>query len=123
MTFSMIVGLLKPHGGRIVLDDVDITRLAMHKRSRQGLVYLPQERSLFRGLTAEDNVAGVLEFRGSRSATAPTCCSTDGSLPRGQATSSSPARMCVAISWGRHSPTPPRQPPHSNPATLALASL
>jgi lipopolysaccharide export system ATP-binding protein len=64
VTFSIIVGLLKPHGGRIVLDDVDITRLATHKRARRGLVYLPQERSLFHGLTAEDNVAGVLECRG-----------------------------------------------------------
>ncbi len=64
VTFSMIAGLLKPHGGRIVLDNVDITRLAMHKRARRGLVYLPQERSLFHGLTAEENVAGVLECRG-----------------------------------------------------------
>ncbi len=64
VTFSMLVGLLTPHGGRIVLDDVDITRLAMHKRARRGVVYLPQERSLFHGLTAEDNVAGVLEWRG-----------------------------------------------------------
>jgi lipopolysaccharide export system ATP-binding protein len=64
VTFSILVGLLKPHGGRVVLDDVDITRLAMHKRARRGVVYLPQERSLFHGLTAEDNVAGVLEWRG-----------------------------------------------------------
>ena len=64
MTFSIIVGLLKPHDGRIVLDDVDITRLAMHRRAQRGLVYLPQDRSLFHGLTAEDNVAGVLEYRG-----------------------------------------------------------
>jgi len=64
VTFSMIAGLLEPHGGRIVLDDIDITRLAMHKRAHRGLVYLPQERSLFHGLSAEDNVAGVLEYRG-----------------------------------------------------------
>ena len=64
VTFSMLVGLLEPHAGRIVLDDVDITRLAMHKRARRGLVYLPQERSLLHGLTAEDNVAGVLEWQG-----------------------------------------------------------
>jgi lipopolysaccharide export system ATP-binding protein len=59
VTFSMIAGLLEPHGGRIVLDDVDITRLAMHKRARRGLVYLPQERSLFHGLTAEDNARSL----------------------------------------------------------------
>jgi lipopolysaccharide export system ATP-binding protein len=64
VTFSIIAGLVKPHGGRILVDDVDITRLAMHKRARRGLVYLPQERSLFHGLSAEDNVAGVLECRG-----------------------------------------------------------
>lgn len=64
VTFSMIAGLVRPHGGRILLDDVDITRVAMHKRARRGLVYLPQERSLFHGLTAEENVAGVLECRG-----------------------------------------------------------
>jgi len=64
VTFSMIAGLIEPHGGRIVLDGVDITRLAMHKRARRGLVYLPQERSLFHGLTTEDNVVGVLECRG-----------------------------------------------------------
>ena len=64
VTFSMMTGLLKAHGGRIVLDDVDITRLAMHQRARRGLVYLPQERSLFHGLSAEDNIAGVLECRG-----------------------------------------------------------
>ena len=64
VTFSIIAGVLKPQRGRIVLDDVDITRLAMHKRARRGVVYLPQERSLFHGLTAEDNVAGVLECRG-----------------------------------------------------------
>ena len=64
VTFSIIAGVLKPQGGRIVLDDVDITDLAMHKRARRGVVYLPQERSLFHGLTAEDNVAGVLECRG-----------------------------------------------------------
>ena len=64
VTFSILVGLLKPHSGRVVLDDVDITRLAMHKRARRGVVYLPQERSLLHGLTAEDNVAGVLEWWG-----------------------------------------------------------
>jgi lipopolysaccharide export system ATP-binding protein len=64
VTFSILVGLLEPHDGRVVLDDVDITRLAMHRRARRGLVYLPQERSVFHGLTAEENVAGVLEWRG-----------------------------------------------------------
>ena len=59
VTFSMSAGLIEPHGGRIVLDGVDITRLAMHKRARRGLVYLPQERSLFHGLTAEDNARSL----------------------------------------------------------------
>ena len=59
VTFSMSAGLIEPHGGRIVLDGVDITRLAMHKRARRGPVYLPQERSLFHGLTAEDNARSL----------------------------------------------------------------
>jgi lipopolysaccharide export system ATP-binding protein len=64
VTFSMIVGQLRPNAGRIILDGVDITKLAMHERARRGIVYLPQERSVFRALTAEENVAGVLEWRG-----------------------------------------------------------
>lgn len=66
-TFSLIVGLGKPQSGRIYLDDQDITELPMHKRTRLGLGYLPQEASVFRKLTVEDNLRGVLELRKSLS--------------------------------------------------------
>jgi lipopolysaccharide export system ATP-binding protein len=61
--FYMIVGLIPCDEGRIVLDDKDITGLPMHRRARLGLGYLPQEASVFRGLTVEENVMAVLETR------------------------------------------------------------
>jgi lipopolysaccharide export system ATP-binding protein len=62
-TFYMIVGLIKPNEGNIYLDDVDITDLPMYKRSQKGVGYLPQEASVFRKLTVEDNLKAVLEMR------------------------------------------------------------
>lgn len=62
-TFSLIVGLGKPQSGKIYLDDQEITELPMHKRTRLGLGYLPQEASVFRKLSVEDNLRGVLELR------------------------------------------------------------
>lgn len=64
VTFYMLVGLLPPTSGQVLLDGRDITGLAMYQRARRGLAYLPQERSIFRGLSARDNVAAVLECRG-----------------------------------------------------------
>ena len=64
VTFYMLVGLLHPTAGQVLLDDSDVTHLAMFERARRGLAYLPQERSVFRGLSARDNVAAVLECRG-----------------------------------------------------------
>src|SRR5690554_1287214 len=55
-TFGLIIGLGKPKSGRIFLDGRDITELPMHKRTRLGLGYLPQEPSVFRKLTVEENV-------------------------------------------------------------------
>lgn len=63
-TFYMVVGAVQPNGGRILLDDQDITRLPMHERARQGIGYLAQEASIFRDLTVWDNVMAILEFRG-----------------------------------------------------------
>ncbi|MDM7914900.1 MAG: LPS export ABC transporter ATP-binding protein [Candidatus Eisenbacteria bacterium] len=60
-TFYMIVGLLPPHGGRILLGDRDISPLPMYRRARLGIGYLSQEPSVFRRLTVWDNVMSVLE--------------------------------------------------------------
>jgi lipopolysaccharide export system ATP-binding protein len=61
-TFYMVVGLIKPDEGRVYLDDVDITRFPMYKRAKNGIGYLPQEASVFRTLTVEDNILAVLEM-------------------------------------------------------------
>jgi len=61
--FYMIVGLVPCEAGTIQLGDVDLTHLPMHKRARLGLGYLPQEASVFRRLSVEDNVLAVLETR------------------------------------------------------------
>jgi lipopolysaccharide export system ATP-binding protein len=60
-TFYMVVGLLTPDRGRIVLDGTDITNLPMYRRCRQGIGYLPQESSIFRKLTVEENLLAILE--------------------------------------------------------------
>lgn len=60
-TFYMVVGLIKPHEGRIILNDEDITMLPMYKRAKRGIGYLSQEPSIFRKLTVEDNLMAVLE--------------------------------------------------------------
>lgn len=61
--FYMLVGLLHCNEGKITLDDLDITRMPMHLRARHGIGYLPQEASIFRGLTVEQNVLTSLEAR------------------------------------------------------------
>ena len=61
--FYMIVGLVTCDAGRITLDDVNLTHLPMHKRARLGIGYLPQEASVFRKLSVEDNVLAILETR------------------------------------------------------------
>jgi lipopolysaccharide export system ATP-binding protein len=60
-TFYMIVGLVRPDIGSITLDGADITTLPMYRRARLGIGYLPQEASVFRGLTVEQNIMAVLE--------------------------------------------------------------
>jgi lipopolysaccharide export system ATP-binding protein len=61
--FYMIVGLVPCDGGRIELNGEDVTRLPMHSRARRGLGYLPQEASVFRRMTVEDNILAILETR------------------------------------------------------------
>ncbi len=60
-SFYCIVGLIVPDSGRVLLDDTDITDLAMYERARRGISYLPQEASVFRKLTVEDNLMAILE--------------------------------------------------------------
>ena len=61
-SFYMIVGMVKPNSGKIFLDNVEITNLPMYKRAQMGIGYLPQEASVFRKLSIEDNLRAVLEM-------------------------------------------------------------
>jgi lipopolysaccharide export system ATP-binding protein len=61
-SFYMVVGFIKPNEGQVFLGDENITDLPMYKRARKGIGYLPQEPSVFRKLTVEDNIAAVLEM-------------------------------------------------------------
>ncbi|MCL6495169.1 MAG: LPS export ABC transporter ATP-binding protein [Ignavibacterium sp.] len=61
-TFYMITGMIKPESGKVFLDDEEITKIPMYKRARLGIGYLPQEASIFRRLTVEENLLAVLEM-------------------------------------------------------------
>ena len=61
-TFYMITGLVPADAGRITIDGRDVTRLPMYRRARMGIGYLPQEASIFRGLTVEQNILSILEL-------------------------------------------------------------
>jgi lipopolysaccharide export system ATP-binding protein len=61
-TFYMITGLIKPDEGRVMLDGEDVTKLPMYARARKGIGYLPQEASIFRKMTVEDNLKAILEL-------------------------------------------------------------
>src|SRR6201993_558566 len=61
-SFYMVVGLVKPDKGEVFLDSENITKLPMYKRAQMGIGYLPQEASIFRKLSVEDNIAAVLEM-------------------------------------------------------------
>ena len=60
-TFYMVVGLTSPDSGRVELDGADVTHDPMYVRARKGIAYLPQEPSIFRGLSVEDNILAILE--------------------------------------------------------------
>ncbi len=60
-TFYMITGFIRPNHGQIFLDDEEITRLPMYRRARRGIAYLPQEPSIFRKLTVEENLLAIME--------------------------------------------------------------
>ncbi len=61
-TFYIMIGFLKPNGGKIMLNDEDMTNLPMFMRARKGITYLPQEPSVFKKMTVEDNLKAILEF-------------------------------------------------------------
>lgn len=61
-TFYMVVGLVKPNSGKIYINDIDLTDMTMNLRAKQGIGYLPQESSIFRKLSVEDNIRLVLEL-------------------------------------------------------------
>lgn len=61
-SFYMIVGFIKPNGGNVFLEDEEITSLPMYRRAQKGIGYLPQEASVFRKLSVEDNIKAVLEM-------------------------------------------------------------
>ena len=61
-SFYMITGQIVPNGGRVFLDDEDITDLPMYKRAQKGIGYLPQEASVFRKMSVEDNIMSVMEM-------------------------------------------------------------
>jgi lipopolysaccharide export system ATP-binding protein len=61
-SFYMVVGVVKPNGGNIFLDDLDITKEPMYRRAQLGIGYLPQEASVFRKLSVEDNLKAILEM-------------------------------------------------------------
>jgi lipopolysaccharide export system ATP-binding protein len=62
-TFYMIVGLVRPNGGKVIFRERDITGMPMYRRAREGMGYLPQEESIFRKLTVEENIMAILETR------------------------------------------------------------
>ncbi len=62
-TFYMMVGMVRPDAGRVYLDDADITTMAMYRRARRGVAYLPQEASVFRRMTVEQNIMAILQLR------------------------------------------------------------
>lgn len=64
-SFYMVVGLVQTDSGNIFLDDEDITQLPVHSRARKGIGYLPQEASVFRKLSVEDNIMAILQANSS----------------------------------------------------------
>ena len=63
-TFYMTTGLVRPNGGEVFLDDTDVTHWPMYRRAKAGIGYLPQEASIFRKLSVEDNLRLVMEVEG-----------------------------------------------------------
>jgi lipopolysaccharide export system ATP-binding protein len=110
-TFYMVVGLTRPDSGQVFLADEDITALPMYQRARAGIGYLPQEASIFRKLTAEENVLAILETRGLPAGeqraharpSPPSSFSTSrsrGSTRSPSSTSRRSSRTCATVASG-----------------------
>ncbi len=93
-SFYMIVGLVRPNSGRVLFSGTDVTNYPMYKRARLGMGYLPQEESIFRKLTVEQNIMAILE-------TLPSCRNRSGA---------SVATSCSINSGSRRSRKIPRSP-------------
>jgi len=74
--FNSIVGLVKPNSGKVFINNHDITKLPMYRRARKGLCYLPQEPSIFTGLTVKENIICVLEMMGNDKSSQITKCNS-----------------------------------------------
>jgi len=61
-TFYMMVGMIRPESGKVFIDDVEVTKVPMYKRARMGIGYLPQEASVFRKMSVEDNIMAILQM-------------------------------------------------------------
>ncbi len=88
--FYAIAGLITPEGGQVLIDGRDVTALPMYRRARLGIGYLPQEVSIFRGLSVEDNILAVLEI----------------TLDRSPQTARTAGRVAVRIFHHPHAPRP-----------------
>lgn len=73
-TFYMMTGMIKPNAGKILIDDQDITKVPMYRRARRGLSYLPQEASIFRKLTVEENLMAIMQTIGIKPAVRKNRC-------------------------------------------------
>jgi lipopolysaccharide export system ATP-binding protein len=61
-TFYMMVGMIRPESGKVFIDDIEVTKVPMYKRARMGVGYLPQEASVFRKMSVEDNIMAILQM-------------------------------------------------------------
>ena len=88
-TFYAIAGLVYPEGGEVTIDGRDVTNLPMYRRANLGIGYLPQEMSIFRGLSVEDNIAAILDItekdRHKRRERLESCCPLRLRFPAGNA--------------------------------------
>ena len=113
-TFYMVVGLARPDSGQVFLGDEDITALPMYLRARAGIGYLPQEASVFRKLTAEENVRAILEMLGlpGGGAAAPGAGPPRGAGDRGHGRASprTPSPGASGGGWRSAGPSRPRRP-------------